>query len=190
MVAIDAKTGRVATGFGNGGFVDLRQGIRGDADGPFMLITPPVVYGDILITGGSNTEGEPAAGLYGDIRGWDARSGTLLWSFHTVPRAGEPGVDTWEQESWKNRSGANAWTYMTVDVERGLVFAATGSPTADFYGGDRKGKNLYGNSVVALEARTGRLKWFQQLVHHDICRPRRRSSTSRETAAGFPRSRR
>jgi glucose dehydrogenase len=168
MVAIDAKTGRVATGFGNGGFVDLRQGIRGDADGPFMLITPPVVYGDILITGGSNTEGEPAAGLYGDIRGWDARSGTLLWSFHTVPRAGEPGVDTWEQESWKNRSGANAWTYMTVDVERGLVFAATGSPTADFYGGDRKGKNLYGNSVVALEARTGRLKWFQQLVHHDI----------------------
>jgi glucose dehydrogenase len=168
MVAVDAKTGRVATEFGDGGFVDLRQGIRGDVDGPFMLITPPVVYGDILITGGSNTEGEPAAGLYGDIRGWDALRGTLLWSFHTVPRAGEPGVDTWEQESWKNRSGANAWTYMTVDVERGLVFAATGSPTADFYGGDRKGKNLYGNSVVALEARTGRLKWFQQLVHHDI----------------------
>jgi len=168
MVAIDARTGRLATDFGDGGFVDLRQGIRGDADGPFMLITPPVVYGDILITGGSNTEGEPAAGLYGDIRGWDARRGTLLWSFHTVPRTGEPGVETWEHESWKNRSGANAWTYMTVDVDRGLVFAATGSPTADFYGGDRKGTNLYGNSLVALEAKTGRLTWFQQLVHHDI----------------------
>ncbi len=168
MVAIDARTGQIAAGFGERGFVDLRQGIRGDADGPFMLITPPVVHGDILITGGSNTEGEPAAGLYGDIRGWDARSGSLLWSFHTVPRPGEPGVDTWENGSWKNRSGANAWTYMTVDVARGLVFAATGSPTADFYGGDRKGKNVYGNSVVALDAKTGRLEWFQQLVHHDI----------------------
>jgi glucose dehydrogenase len=168
MVALEAKSGRVASDFGTGGFVDLRQGIRGEVDGPFMLLTPPVVYRDVLITGGSNTEGEPAAGLYGDIRGWDARTGALLWSFHTVPRAGEPGVETWEQDSWKNRSGVNAWTYMTVDVERGLVFAATGSPTADFYGGDRKGKNLHGNSLLALEAATGRLVWSQQLVHHDI----------------------
>jgi quinoprotein glucose dehydrogenase len=168
MAALDAKSGRVAADFGTGGFVDLRQGIRGDVDGPFMLLTPPAVYRNILITGGSNTEGEPATGLYGDIRGWDARTGKLLWSFHTVPRAGEPGVDTWEQDSWKNRSGTNAWTYMTVDVDRGLVFAATGSPTADFYGGDRRGKNLYGNTLVALEAATGRLVWFQQLVHHDI----------------------
>ena len=98
-----------------------------------------------MITGGSNGEGSPSTGLYGDIRGWDARSGKLLWSFHTVPRAGEPGVETWEGESWKNRSGTNAWSYMTVDVERGLVFAPTGSPTSDFYGADRKGKNLYGN---------------------------------------------
>ena len=133
-----------------------------------MLDSPPVVYGNILITGGSNGEGSPSSGLYGDIRGWDAISGKLLWSFHTVPRAGEPGVETWEGESWKNRSGTNAWSYMTVDVERGLVFAPTGSPTSDFYGGDRKGKNLYGNSLIALDATTGTLKWFQQLVHHDI----------------------
>jgi quinoprotein glucose dehydrogenase len=169
MMAIYARTGTLATDFGSNGFVDLRAGIRGDgADGSFMLITPPAVYKDILITGGSNSEGEPSTGLYGDIRGWDARSGKLLWTFHTVPRPGEPGIETWEGESWRNRSGTNAWTYMTVDVERGLVFAATGSPTSDFYGADRKGKNLYGNSLIALEAESGKLKWAQQLVHHDL----------------------
>jgi glucose dehydrogenase len=168
MVSVDARTGSVATGFGEGGFVDLKSSVRGDVDGRFMLITPPVVYRHIVITGGSNSENEPSTGLYGDIRGWDARTGKLLWSFHTVPREGEPGVDSWEGDSWKNRSGTNAWTYMTLDVERGLVFAATGSPTSDFYGADRKGKNLYGNSLIALDAATGRVKWFHQLVHHDV----------------------
>ena len=168
MVALDAKTGAVVTGFGVRGYVDLKQSIRGDVDGSFMLDSPPVVYRDVIITGGSNGEGSPSTGLYGDIRGWDARSGKLRWSFHTVPRPGEPGVETWEGESWKNRSGTNAWTYLTVDLERGLVFAPTGSPTSDFYGADRKGKNLYGNSLIALDAATGKLKWFQQLVHHDI----------------------
>ena len=168
MVALDAKTGAVAPDFGERGYVDLKQSVRGDVDGAFMLDSPPVVYRDIVITGGSNGEGSPSTGLYGDIRGWDARTGKLLWSFHTVPRAGEPGVETWEGESWKNRSGTNAWSYMTVDIERGLVFAPTGSPTSDFYGADRKGKNLYGNCLIALDAATGKLKWFQQLVHHDI----------------------
>ena len=168
MVALDARSGSVATGFGDGGYVDLKQSVRGNADGPFALITPPVVYRDIVVTGGSNTEAEPGTGLYGDIRGWDAKTGKLLWSFHTVPRPGEPGIETWEGESWRDRSGTNAWTFMTVDVERGIVFAATGSPTSDFYGADRKGKNLYGNCVLALDAATGKLKWFQQLVHHDL----------------------
>ncbi len=168
MVALDAKTGRVVPDFGDRGYIDLKGSIRGDVDGAFMLDSPPVIYKDIVITGGSNGEGSPSTGLYGDIRGWDARSGKLLWSFHTVPRAGEPGVETWEGESWKNRSGTNAWSYMTVDLERGLVFAPTGSPTSDFYGADRKGRNLYGNSLIALDAATGKLKWFQQLVHHDI----------------------
>jgi quinate dehydrogenase (quinone) len=167
LLALDAKTGEPVVTFGERGFVDLKTSIRG-ADGPFMLESPPVVYRNILVTGGANTEGEPSLGLYGDIRGWDARSGTLLWSFHTVPRSGEPGAETWEGESWKNRSGTNAWTYMTVDDDRGLVYAATGSPTSDFYGADRKGQNLYGNSLLALDANTGALKWFQQLVHHDI----------------------
>jgi len=168
MVALDARTGAVVADFGERGFVDLKKSVRGAADGPFKLDSPAVVYKNIVITGGSNGEGTPSTGLYGDIRGWDARSGNLLWSFHTVPRAGEPGVETWEGESWKNRSGTNAWSYMTVDVDRGLVFAPTGSPTSDFYGGDRTGTNLYGNSLIALDANTGRLEWFQQLVHHDI----------------------
>lgn len=167
LVALDAKTGSPIKTFGDQGFLDLKTGVRG-VDGPFTLDSPPVVYRNVLITGGSNNEGEPSLGLYGDIRGWDVRTGKLLWTFHTVPRAGEPGVETWEGESWKNRSGTNAWTYMTVDVDRGIVFAATGSPTSDFYGADRKGKNLYANSLIALDAGTGRLKWFQQLVHHDI----------------------
>ena len=168
MMALDARTGALVTVFGTDGFVDLKQSVRGDVDGQFKLITPPVVYKDIVITGGANEEGEPSTGLYGDLRGWDAHTGTLLWSFHTVPRPGEPGVETWEHDSWKNRSGTNAWSFLTVDVERGIVFAPTGSPTSDFYGGDRKGQNLYGNSLIALDATTGRLKWFHQLVHHDI----------------------
>lgn len=170
MVAVDAITGAVVTSFGEKGFVDLKGSVRGDpdVDGRLMLITPPVVYRDLVITGGTNTEGGPATGLYGDIRAWDARTGQLRWSFHTVPREGEPGVETWEGESWRNRSGTNAWTYMTLDVERGLVFAATGSPTADFYGGDRRGANLYANTLLALDAVTGRRRWHQQLVHHDI----------------------
>jgi glucose dehydrogenase len=168
MVAIDAGTGAVARDFGADGFVDLKPGVRGDADGRLMLVTPPVVYRDIVITGGSNGEEQPSQGLYGDIRGWDARTGKLRWTFHTVPRPGEPGIETWEGESWKDRSGTNAWSYMTIDTDRGLVFAPTGSPTSDFYGADRKGKNLYGNSLIALDANTGKLKWFHQLVHHDI----------------------
>src|SRR5712692_5275053 len=99
-----------------------------------------------------NGEQSPSSGLYGDIRGWDVHTGKLLWSFHTVPRAGEAGVETWEGESWKNRSGTNVWAFFTIDTERGTVYAPVGAPTSDYYGGDRKGSNLYGNSVVALDA--------------------------------------
>jgi quinoprotein glucose dehydrogenase len=168
MIAVDAQSGALVKSFGDEGSVNLKTTVREEVDGQFKLITPPVVYKDIVITGGANEEGEPAKGLYGDIRGWDARTGKLLWSFHTVPRPGEPGIETWEGNSWKSRSGTNAWSYLTVDVDRGLVFAPTGSPTADFYGADRKGRNLYGNCLLAIDATTGKLKWFQQLVHHDI----------------------
>jgi len=168
LLAVDAERGKPAAGFGEDGSVDLKASVRGDVDGGFSLASPPAVFKNVVITGGNNGEQAPSAGLYGDIRGWDARSGKLLWSFHTVPRAGEPGVETWEGDSWKNRSGTNVWSFFTIDVERGLVFAPLGSPTSDYYGGDRKGANLYGNSIVALDALTGKLKWYRQLVHHDL----------------------
>jgi quinoprotein glucose dehydrogenase len=170
LVAVDAERGKLAAGFGDGdtASVDLKASILGDADGRFSLTSPPAIYKNIVITGGNNGEQSPSFGLYGDIRGWDARTGKLLWSFHTVPRAGEPGVETWEGDSYKNRSGTNVWSFFTIDTERGILYAPIGAPTSDYYGGDRKGANLYGNSVVALDAATGKLKWHQQLVHHDI----------------------
>jgi len=168
MVAVDAESGKLSAGFGDNGYVDLKASVRGDVDGGFSLTSPPAVYKNIVITGGNNGEQSPSFGLYGDIRGWDARTGKLLWSFHTVPRPGEPGNETWEGESWKNRSGTNMWSFFTIDVDRGLVYVPLGSPTSDYYGADRRGKGLYGNSIVALDANTGQLKWYQQLVHHDL----------------------
>jgi quinoprotein glucose dehydrogenase len=168
LLALDAKSGQPSAGFGDGGSVDLKTGIKGDVDGGFSLASPPMVFKNMVITGGNNGEQSPSLGLYGDIRAWDAKTGALLWSFHTVPRPGEPGADTWEGDSWKNRSGTNMWAFFTIDEARGLLFAPIGAPTSDYYGGDRKGKNLYGNSIVALDVTTGKLKWYQQLVHHDI----------------------
>jgi quinoprotein glucose dehydrogenase len=169
MIAIDVRTGQLATSFGDEGVVDLKASLGQDGvDGRLSISSPPVVYRDVVITGANNSEDRPTEGLYGDIRGWDVRTGKLIWTFHTVPRPGEPGADTWPIDAWKNRSGTNVWGFMTVDVERGLVFAPIGSPTSDFYGADRRGDNLYGNSIVALEAATGTLRWHQQLVHHDL----------------------
>jgi quinoprotein glucose dehydrogenase len=102
------------------------------------------------------------------VRAYDVRTGKLAWVFHTVPRPGEPGHETWEGDSWRDRMGANVWSAMSVDEERGLVFLPTGSPAYDFYGGDRKGENLFANSLLALDAATGRLVWHYQMVHHDL----------------------
>src|SRR5438067_984103 len=169
LLALDVTTGKLAPGFGNEGRLDLKRGVLGDLkDGRYALQSPPAVFGDVVITGCSNGEGAPFAGPYGDIRGWDAKTGKLLWTFHTVPRPGEAGSETWPEGSWKNRSGTNVWGFFTMDVKRGIVYAPLGSPTGDFYGADRVGDNLYGNSLVALDARTGEKKWHRQLVHHDL----------------------
>jgi glucose dehydrogenase/cytochrome c5 len=169
MVAIDVTMGKPAPGFGNEGFADLKQGVMGDFPNARMAMqSPPAIYKDIVITGSNNNELAPSLGAYGDIRGWDARTGRLLWAFHTVPRQGESGNQTWADESWKDRSGTNAWGFMTVDVKHGLVFVPLGAPTSDFYGADRHGDGLYGNSLVALDAATGKLRWYRQLVHHDL----------------------
>ena len=156
LLALDVTTGKPAPGFGDEGRVDLKKGVLGDLkDGRYALQSPPAVFGDVVITGCSNGEGAPTAGAYGDIRGWDAKTGKLLWTFHTVPRPGEPGSETWPSGGWKNRSGTNTWGFFTIDVKRGIVYAPLGAPTSDFYGADRVGDGLYGNSLVALDARTG-----------------------------------
>jgi glucose dehydrogenase len=169
LLALDVTTGKPAPGFGNEGRVDLKKGVLGDLkDGRYALESPPGVFGDVVMTGCSNGEGSPSEGAYGDIRGWDAKTGKLLWTFHTVPRPGEPGSETWPSGGWKNRSGTNVWGFFTLDVKRGIVYAPLGAPTSDFYGADRVGDGLYGNTLVAFDARTGEKKWHQQLVHHDI----------------------
>ena len=169
MIALDATNGKPATGFANEGLLDLRAGVLdGLRDARFTLSSPPTVYKNLIITGSANGEGAPSTGAYGDIRAWDAHTGKLVWTFHTVPRPGEPGHETWPPDAWKNRSGTNAWGFLTVDMKRGIVYVPLGSPTSDFYGADRHGDNLYGNSLVALEAATGKLKWYQQTVHHDL----------------------
>jgi len=166
LIALDAGTGRPISSFGAGGAVDLRAGMT-DVPGAYGMTSPPTIYRDLVITGALVPEGV-ARGPSGDIRAFDIRTGALVWRFHTVPRDGEPGAETWEPGSRRDRTGVNVWSSMTVDVERGLLFLPLGSAAYDFYGGDRKGANLYANSIVALDAATGRLRWHRQLVHHDI----------------------
>ncbi len=107
-------------------------------------------------------------GPRGDIRAWDARTGKLVWTFHTVPQPGEANHDTWPGDSWKDRTGVNMWSVMAVDSKRGIVFAGLGSASVDYDGTDRPGPNLYANTLVALNASTGKLIWYQQLTHHDV----------------------
>ena len=169
MIAIDATTGKAAAGFANEGLLNLLPGVVGDLpDARLSLPSPPTIYKNIVITGSANGEGSPSVGAYGDIRGWDTITGKLMWTFHTVPRPGEPGNDTWPADGWKNRSGTNAWGFLSVDIARGIIYVPLGAPTSDFYGADRHGDGLYGNCLVALDAATGKLKWYQQLVHHDL----------------------
>ena len=168
LIALNARTGKPVPGFGDEGELNLRAGVADRfPKATYAVTSPPVVYEDMVITGAEVPE-SPGQGPSGDIRAWDARSGKLLWTFHTVPRTGEPGVETWEGASTKDRTGANVWTGLTVDRDRGMVYLAIGSPAYDFYGGDRKGANLYGNCLVALNARTGARQWYFQFVHHDI----------------------
>ncbi len=168
LMALDAGSGQPMKGFGHDGAIDLREGVADKWPSMIYTMTSPAsVYKDLVITGAQVPE-FPARGPSGDVRAFDVRTGKLVWQFHTVPHPGEQGHETWEGDSWKERTGVNVWSIMSVDVEHGIVFLPTGSPAHDFYGGDRKGQNLFGNSLVALEASTGKLLWFYQMVHHDI----------------------
>jgi len=169
LIALDAKTGAFAEGFGTHGVVDMKtpEVLGGAASRQYGMTSPPIVFRNLVIAGSAVQE-FPARGAAGDVRAWDARTGKLVWTFHSVPRKGEPGYDTWEPGSAEQRSGVNAWGFLTVDAARGIVYMPFGAPAFDRYGGDRKGDNLYGTALVAADAATGRYLWHFQVVHHDI----------------------
>jgi glucose dehydrogenase len=168
LIALAAKTGVPVPGFGDNGMVNLRAGITDKfPSAAYGITSPPTIYRDLVIVGPATQEG-PARGPSGDPRAFDVRTGKLRWRFHVLPQPGEPGNETWGSEGWKDRSGPSQWGFATVDTERGMVFLPTGNPADSFYGADRKGTNLYANSVVALDALSGKLRWYYQLVHHDI----------------------
>jgi quinoprotein glucose dehydrogenase len=161
---IDARTGRQILSFGTNGFVDMRVGSPRRNGGPNN--SPGRIFENLIIVG-SNV-GEGYGSPPGDIRAYDVITGKLVWTFHTIPRPGEYGYDTWPPDAHKYAGGANTWGDLTVDERNGIVFLPTGSPTHDLYGGDRKGDNLFGNCLLALEARTGKRLWHFQMVHHDL----------------------
>jgi len=167
VYALDAKSGTLITTFGKGGFIDLRQDLGVDpASAVIEMTSPGAVCKNSLIIASRVNETYDASP--GHIRAYDTLSGDLKWTFHTIPRDGQVGHDSWKWVKGENYGGANAWGGVTIDEARGWVFAATGSATEDFYGGFRKGDNLFANSVLALDAATGERKWHYQTVRHDV----------------------
>lgn len=167
IYALDAITGQAIPSFGKQGRIDLREGLGRDPQKiSIAMTTPGVIYKDLLIVGGRQSESLPSPP--GDVRAYDVRTGKLRWSFHTIPRPGEFGYDTWPKDAWKYTGSANNWAGMAVDEKRGLVYVPTGSAASDFYGADRTGDNLFSDTLLALDAATGKRIWHFQAVKHDI----------------------
>jgi quinoprotein glucose dehydrogenase len=167
LISLVASTGKPDDSFGHGGEVDLREGLERYRKGEqYGSTSAPTIFENLVIVPIIVPESQP--GPPGDIRAFDVRTGKQVWRFHTAPRPGEFGNDTWTNGGWKDRTGVNAWSGYTVDVKHGIVFAGLGSASSDFYGGDRLGQNLFANSAVALDARTGKRLWHFQTVHHDL----------------------
>ena len=170
LIALDAATGRVIPSFGANGEVDLTAQLRRPTNrAHYTNTSPPVVYGDLVIVGNGvgdrlRYRNDPP----GDVQAFDVRTGRRVWSFHTVPDSGEFGWKTWEDGSYAYMGHTNVWAPMSLDAARGLLFLPVSTPTNDWYGGDRKGDNLFAESVVALDARTGRRVWHYQIVHHGL----------------------
>ncbi len=165
---LDAQTGKPITTFGTDGRIDLREGLGRDTSKLTVVqsMTPGRVFENLLIEGSATNQGWGSAP--GDIRAFDIPTGKLVWTFHTVPHPGEPGYDTWPKDAWKTVGGANSWGEISLDAKRGIVFIPTASPKYNFYGGDRHGADLFGDCLLALDARTGKLLWYFQMVHHDV----------------------
>ena len=196
MIALGVSTGRPFPNFGRDGIVDLTENLRApeglDPVGTVGSSSPPVIVGDVVVVGSAQVSGRrhlsPTA-IPGDIRGYSARTGNLLWTFHVVPEDGEPGAETWENDSNEYTGHAGVWTTFSADPDLGLVYLPTEAPTHDWYGGDRRGDNLYSSSLVALDAETGALVWHYQLVHHrtfrkSALRPPSPSPRSRRPSRG------
>jgi quinoprotein glucose dehydrogenase len=167
LYALDARSGKLVTTFGKEGRIDLREDLGRPAEAQSVVLTSPgIVYKDLIIVGGRNPETLPAPP--GDIRAYDVRTGKLRWSFHTIPRPGEFGYETWPPEAWKYSGAANNWAGMALDARRGIVYVPTGSAAFDFYGANRKGDDLFANCLIALNAETGERLWHFQGVRHDL----------------------
>ena len=165
---IDAINGQLIKSFGDSGLVDLHNDLGREVADLFVTATSPgIIYKDLYILGSRVDEG--AAAAPGHIRAFDVRTGKLRWIFHTIPKPGEAGYETWDDpEAYKHIGGANSWSGFTLDEEKGILFAPTGSASYDFYGGKRRGQNLFANCLLALEAETGKRKWHFQFIHHDL----------------------
>jgi quinoprotein glucose dehydrogenase len=167
LYALDPKTGKPIPSFGENGRIDLRKDLRGSYRlHSVALTTPGTIYKDLIIVGGRVPEDYPAPP--GDIRAYDVRTGKLRWAFHTIPHPDEPGYETWPKDAYKYAGSANNWCGMTLDPKTGILYVPTGSAVFDFYGGDRVGDDLYANTLLALDASTGKMLWHFQGVHHDI----------------------
>ncbi len=166
--AIDAQTGLSISSFGNNGYVDLREGLDRDPTSIRRIqpMMPGVIYEDLLIIG--SAPGESYFSPPGHVRAYNVVTGKMEWIFHTIPHPGEYGYETWPKDAYKYVGGVNVWSEITVDTERGIAYLPIGSPTYDYYGADRLGSNLFGNSLVALDAKTGKRIWHYQTVHHDL----------------------
>ena len=167
IFSIDRKTGKPDPDFGENGMLDTAPDALGGAQGRYGFTSPISVCRGVLVVGGWVSDGLPQ-GPSGDVRGYDARTGALRWRFHTVPRPGEFGHETWQGDSWKNRGGVNMWSMSSVDEDLGLVYIPLSSPAYDYFGGDRPGENLFGDSLVALDCRTGSRRWHFQTIHHNL----------------------
>src|SRR5499427_7090471 len=178
LVSLNAKTGVPIPGFGQNGVVDMKVGaVVGKGEqinletGEIGLHSTPTVAKDVVLVGSSMREGltvKTHNNTKGLVRAWDVRTGKLLWTFNTIPRPGEFGADSWEKESWAINGNTGVWTQITVDEEAGLVYLPVEDPTSDLYGGHRPGNNLFGDSLVCVDLKTGVRKWHFQLVHHSI----------------------
>jgi quinoprotein glucose dehydrogenase len=167
LYCLDARTGGPIGSFGENGRIDLRKGLRGDyEEQSIALTTPGIIYKNLIIVGGRNPETHPAPP--GDVRAFDVRTGAQRWVFHTIPHPGEPGYETWPADAWQTAGAANNWAGMSLDAALGIVYVPTGSAVMDFYGGDRAGDDRYADTLLALDAETGKLLWHFQEVHHDI----------------------